>query len=211
MCRKRSKCNLHFRGVVRYYVDMIRKLTKQQEGWCRHYVATNFNATEAAVLAGYAPIGAQTRGYELSHNPVVLMCVARLVEAANKRSDINADYVRRRVAEMDALDIRDLIGDDGRILPIKQWSSAWGRSISGIDFGDLIIASQEGDDRKMIQLIKKIKWPDKLKTIELLGKHVNVKAWEKEAGYDDETPPSMTITFEVSDAKAEVQITNAKT
>ena len=29
-------------------------------------------------------------------------------------------------------------------------------------------------------VIKKIKWPDKLKNLELLGRHVNIGAWNKE-------------------------------
>ena len=42
----------------------------------------------------------------------------------------------------------------------------------------------------------KIKWPDKLKNLELLGRHVNIKAWDKE----EEKPPTGDITINFVDA-----------
>jgi phage terminase small subunit len=37
-----------------------------------------------------------------------------------------------------------------------------------------------GDERQMIGLLKKIKWPDKVKNLELLGKHVDVQAFKEQ-------------------------------
>ena len=35
-----------------------------------------------------------------------------------------------------------------------------------------------GDDRGMVGILKKIKWPDKVKNLELLGRHVAVQAFK---------------------------------
>ena len=35
-------------------------------------------------------------------------------------------------------------------------------------------------------MLKKIKWPDKLKNLELLGKHVNVQAFKEQVAHSGE-------------------------
>jgi phage terminase small subunit len=37
-----------------------------------------------------------------------------------------------------------------------------------------------GEDREMVGILKKIKWPDKVKNLELLGKHVSVMAFKEQ-------------------------------
>lgn len=155
-------------------------LTEQQKLWAKLYVKHDFNATKAAREAGYAHSSASSRGYENSHNTLVLLEVARLVEARNKRLQIDSDYVLTRAIEFDELDIADILDDENGVLPIKDWPKEWRTSISGLDFGEIIAA--RSDPKKLIQLLKKIKLPDKQKNLEMIGRHVDVKAWEKEAG-----------------------------
>lgn len=160
------------------------KLTEQQKLWAKLYVKHNFNATKAAREAGYSE-GAEgssvrTRGWENSHNTILLIEVARLVEDRNKRLQIDADFVLSRALEFDSLDIADILDDENGVLPMKEWPKAWRTSISGLDFGEIVAA--RNDPTKLIQLLKKIKLPDKQKNLELIGRHVDVRAWEKEAG-----------------------------
>ena len=160
------------------------KLSELQKLWAKLYVKHNFNATRAAREAGYSDgangIGCQSRGYENSHNTLVLIEVARLVEERNKRLQVDADFVLNRALEFDSLDIADILDDENGILPMKQWPKAWRTSISGLDFGEIVAA--RNDPTKLIQLLKKVKLPDKQKNLELIGRHVDVRAWEKEAG-----------------------------
>ncbi len=48
------------------------------------------------------------------------------------------------------------------------------------------------------------------KFLEMCGKHVDVKAFEKEASRDDQEPQSLNISFEVREPVGEVKVTNAK-
>lgn len=93
---------------------------------------------------------------------------------------IGAKYVLDRLKEIDELDILDIMQDDltGFKL-LSEWPKAWRISISGID-----LMSMSGSDN-IETVIKKIKWPDKTKNLELIGRHVNVKAWEKEQDNSD--------------------------
>ncbi len=36
-----------------------------------------------------------------------------------------------------------------------------------------------GDERDLVGILKKIKWPDKVKNLELLGKHININAFSE--------------------------------
>ena len=183
-------------------------VTEIQKLWAKAYVKHNFNATKAAVECGYAVASASRRGYEMSHNTLVLSEVARLVAGRNKRLKVDADYVLRRIVEIDTLDLLDILDERGCILPIREWPKSWRISISGVDFGKLIRANDDPD--KMMQLIDNIKWPDKARNLELLGKHIDVKAWDKDAHQGTGDAQPLQITFEVAAAKSGVQVTNAK-
>lgn len=183
------------------------KLTDQRKLWAQHYI-THWDATRAAIEAGYAETSARSIGGQLAHDASVGQYIAYLIEDRNKRLKIDADYVLRRLREIDELDIADLLDDNGRVLPVKEWPKAWRTSISGLDFGKLL---QVGDDpERLIQTVDKIKWPDKIKNLELLGKHIAVKAWDKDAHQQTGEAPPLHITFDVVPAKADVRVTNAK-
>lgn len=182
-------------------------LTDQQKLWAGYY-SHHWNATRAAREAKYSPDSCEQMGYKNAHNAALGQHIAYLVKNRNKRLKIDADYVLKRVHEIDQLDIADIMDDDGVLLPVKKWPKAWRISISGLDFGNLVRAKDDPD--RLIQLVEKIKWPDKARNLELLGKHVNVKAWDKESLHDKSDAQPLAITFEVAPAKAEVLVTNAE-
>nr|WP_164508640.1 hypothetical protein [Halomonas aestuarii] len=72
------------------------------------------------------------------------------------------------------MDVIDILNDDGGLKPIRDWPKVWRTTISGLDLSELW--EGHGDERQLVGLLKKIKWPDKPKNLELLGKHVAVQA-----------------------------------
>lgn len=163
-----------------------RRLTEQQKLWAKNYVANGYNATKAAISAGYAEKYASSRGYECSHNALVLQYVAELVAKIDEKLDIDATYVRDALHSIDNMRWSDVYDEDGVLLPMHQWPDAWQKY------------SRKGE------------MPDKLKNLELLGKHVDVKAWDKDANDSKGPAEPLHITFEVAEAKADVRVTNAK-
>lgn len=184
-------------------------MTEQQKLWARAWVANNYNGTKACEIAGYAETRWRQTASDNSTNPEIGAYVAKLVAWRNRRLDIDADHVLKRLIEIDELDFGDLMSDDGDLLPIKDWPKAWRTSISAVEFGALVRAKDDPD--KMIQLISKLKLPDKLKNLKMLGDHTLVKAWNPDALDEGRSnPPPLNIKFEVAPAKADVQVTNAK-
>lgn len=157
---------------------MAKELTKKQEMFCLEYLV-DLNATQAAIRAGYSEKTAKEAGYENLTKPHV---AERVAELKNKRSNevkTNAEYVLRRLREIDELDIIDILVDDlSSFRPLREWPKSWRTSINGLDVKTII----EGGDQPVEALVQKIKWPDKTKNLELIGRHVNVKAWDKDAG-----------------------------
>ena len=179
------------------------KLTTKREMFCLEYII-DLNATQAAIRSGYSEKSANRIASQMLSK---LDIQGRIAELKAQRVDsvsLDAKYVLNRLVEIDTLDVIDILNEDGNIKAISDWPKSWRTSISGLDVQDMM----SGD---IATVIKKIKWPDKLRNLELLGKHVDVKAWEKESGEGSEEAQPMTINFNVADPVAGIKTTNAKT
>lgn len=155
------------------------KLTDKQELFAREYLK-DLNATQAAIRAGYSEKSAAAQGCENLIKPNV---AERIIELKNERNDevgIDASYVLRRLVEIDQMDAADILDDEGNMLPVSSWPKVWRTSLSGMDINRLKMAGKsDGDDSEFETTIQKIKWPDKVKNLELLGKHVTVQAFKE--------------------------------
>lgn len=147
------------------------KLTDKQELFAREYLS-DLNATQAAKRAGYSEKTANEQGARLLANVSVSKRIADLKADRNEEVGINAAYVLRRLVEIDQMDVLDILLSNGEIKPIKDWPKTWRTTLSGMD-----VSEMAGD---AAGLLKKIKWPDKVKNLELLGKHVDVQAFKEQ-------------------------------
>lgn len=158
----------------------MRKLTNKQMVFVAEYI-TDLNATQAAIRAGYSAKTASWIGPKLLLKSHVAQAIADRIAERSKTVGIDADYVLRRLVEIDQMDALDILDDKGSFLPIKDWPLVWRQFISGIDVSEIWEGS--GDDRKIAGLLKKVKWPDKTKNLELIGKHVNVQAFKDQVAH----------------------------
>ncbi|SPP31298.1 hypothetical protein ARAF_0417 [Arsenophonus endosymbiont of Aleurodicus floccissimus] len=65
--------------------------------------------------------------------------------------------------------------DEGDLKPIKEWPKVWRTTLNGLD----IMAISSAEDITEA-LFKKIRWPAKIKNLELLGKHGSVMAFKEQ-------------------------------
>lgn len=144
-------------------------LTDKQEMFCREYLI-DLNATQAAIRAGYSEKTARASGCENLTKPDIQNRIAELKADRNEQVSVDAAYVLRRLIEIDEMDVLDILNANGELKPIKDWPKVWRTTLSGMDVTELA-----GD---AAGLLKKIKWPDKVKNLELLGKHVTVQAFK---------------------------------
>ncbi|MFH2379765.1 terminase small subunit [Morganella morganii] len=146
-------------------------LNDKQEMFCREYLV-DLNATQAAIRAGYSDKTANRIAAQLLSKLDIGKRIQELKSERGERLAIDADYVLQRLVEIDQMDVADILLSNGEIKPIKDWPKVWRITLSGIDVTEIA-----GDTAG---LLKKIKWPDKVKNLELLGKHISVQAFREQ-------------------------------
>lgn len=166
-----------------------RKLTAKQAQFVKEYLL-DLNATQAAVRAGYSEKTAAAQAARLLINVNVRNAVSEAQQARTERVEIDADYVLKRLVEIDQMDALDILNEDGSLKPISQWPKIWRQYLSGFDIAEI----KAGDTD--LAFIKKIKWPDKVKNLELIGKHVGVQAFKDKLEHSGEV--DMNIKFNIN-------------
>ena len=154
----------------------FKPLTAMQEAYCQSYIKTPENQTQAAINAGFSPNTAAVKASVMMRDERIQKRIAELMEERNKRMRVSADYVLMRLVEIDQMDVIDILNDDGSLKPIREWPKIWRTTLSGFDLSSTIMNMNEDS---IETILKKIKWPDKVKNLELIGKHVDVNAFKE--------------------------------
>lgn len=162
-------------------MKMIKTLTPKQQLFIIEYLK-DFNATQAAVRAGYSKKTAYSIGEENLKKPEIRKAITEKMEKRAQRLNVDADDVLRRLVEIDQMDLLDILNDDLSIKPLGEWSEVWRKTVRSIDLVEQF-AVIDGS-REQIGFIKKLKLPDKIKNLELIGRHVDVQAWKDKAEVD---------------------------
>ena len=145
-------------------------MTDKQARFCEEYMI-DLNATQAAIRAGYSPKTAQEQSARLLSNVMVQNRLAQLQAEQSRRTGVSADRVVRELAKIAIANASDLI--DPETASVKLDASrddlAAIQSIKVKSFGE------DG-------LEHEVKLADKLRALDLLGKHLGMykDASEKE-------------------------------
>lgn len=143
-------------------------LTPKQQRFVDEYLI-DLNAKQSAIRAGYSEKTAREIGYQLLQKPDVEEAIIDAKKNRQQRIQLDSDYVLRRLAEIDQMDALDIMDDKFNFKPISEWPKIWRQFVSNIE--SLELSDADG-------AVKKIKWPDKVKNLELLGKHIAVGAFK---------------------------------
>lgn len=71
--------------------------------------------------AGYSEKYANREASRLWSKVDIQNRINELKEERNQRTDITADYVLQRLAEVDQMDVLDILDDEGGLKPVSQW------------------------------------------------------------------------------------------
>lgn len=173
-------------------------LTAMQEAYAQEYTKCPENQTQAAINAGFSPNTAAVKASVMMRDERIQKRIAELMEERNKRLRVSADYVLLRLVEIDQMDVLDILNDDGTLKPIREWPKIWRTTLSGFDLSSTIMNM---DETSIETILKKIKWPDKVKNLELIGKHVDVNAFKERL----EVSGTVTIADRMAKARRRVK------
>ena len=160
-------------------------LTPKQQRFVEEYLI-DLNATQAAIRAGYSEKTAAAIGAENLVKPNIAKAIQEALQERKERVQIDADYVLKRLVEIDQMDVLDIMDDDGNVKPLRDWPKIWRQYISNIE----TISMDDGEG-----WLKKIKWPDKVKNLELLGKHVSVGAFKDKVEHSGPNGGDINVTI----------------
>lgn len=151
---------------------MARKtLTAKQEAFVHEYLI-DLNATQAAIRAGYAPKWVASNIDKLLKNTETQNAIQAALKKRNEKLDITADMVLRELARVAFSDARRLYNDDGSLKTPNELDDDTAAALAGIDTFEEF--DGRGENRRLIGHTKKIHRWDKVKSLELLGKHLGL-------------------------------------
>ena len=137
-------------------------MTKKQKRFIEEYLI-DLNATQAAIRAGYSPDTAKSIGSENLTKPDLQVRIAKAMAERSKRTGVNADRVVMELAKIAFVNAGDVIDAETATLKpdAAKEDTAAIQSVKVKTFGE------DGLERE-------IKMADKLKALELLGKHLGM-------------------------------------
>lgn len=154
---------------------MSRPMTPKEHRFCEEYIV-DLNATQAAIRAGYSRHTAYAIGSENLKKPEIAAEIERLKDQRSERTKISADWLLQRLSEEATADVADIYDPEtGALLPVNEWPLIWRQGlVAGID----VEVIRDPDSGAEVGYVKKIKVSDRAKRLEMIGRHVNVKAFE---------------------------------
>ena len=159
-------------GVFRWGVSSVAKLNDRQRQFCREYII-DFNATQAAIRAGYSAKTAKSIGQRLLTNVDIQAEIQRLMAERSARTEITADRVLQELARLSFFDIRRLVYADGKPIPIEELDDDIAAAIVGLELVDYYEVNDAGK-RVWAGYVKKYKLADKKGSLELVGRHLGM-------------------------------------
>lgn len=164
------------------------ELNDRQIKFCEEYVSCAFNATEAAINAGYSKKTARSIASELLTKPNISAKISQLLDHKNKTIELTKERVLEEIAKIAFSDIKNAFNEDGTLKPIHMMDKGTSSIISSIEVEDHHIERYNGANgrkRLLASTTKKIRNWDKTKALEMLAKHYKI--------YSD--APKTTINF----------------
>lgn len=146
-------------------------LSAQQQRFVEEYLV-DLHATQAAVRAGYSEKTAKEQASRLMKRPDIAEAIIVGRQARSTRTKINADWLLTRLADEAEADLSDLFDDHGALKAVSDWPAIWRQGlVAGIE------AEESRAEGATTTVIRKVKLSDRVKRLELIGKHIGVQAF----------------------------------
>lgn len=145
------------------------KKDEREELFCLEYIK-DLNGTRAAIRAGYTEneAGAAVQASRLLKKPKVMARIATLAAEQKAKLKADADTVLIELSRLATVDISEAFDSMGQLKPLHEIPEQVRRAISGIEVHEIF--DGQGEQKSVIGLAKKVKFYDKNKSLELLGK-----------------------------------------
>jgi len=167
-------------------------LTTKQKVFAQEYLV-DFNASQAAIRAGYSAKTSRTSGCTLLANPNIQAFIKEQQQKRAEKLEISADRVLKEIAKIAFFDVRNLFENDGIPKNINELDENTSGAICGLD-----VVTVGNSDSGLGQVLK-YKLADKNAGLEKLCKYLGL--FKEDAANSNENPEPKQIVFTVVDAR----------
>ena len=158
------------------------KINEKQQAFCREYLK-DYNATQAAIRAGYSKKTAYSIGPENLNKPVIRAYLKELLDQIKTNDLLTAERYIEELNKFTFVDIMDFFDENHNLKPPSELSESQSKAISSID----VTHFEGGEDGRATSTRISFKLIDKLKAIELALKIKGMMNGERK---DDVNTPS---------------------
>lgn len=157
-------------------------MTPKQEAFVREYLADPELNASAAYMRAYPkarPASARAEASRLLTNPNIASAIAAAMAKRAEKTEIDAAWVLKRLHSEAEADIADLYDDNGNLRPVSNWPKVWR---TGLVAGIETVQERDGTDadgKPVYSTVRKVKLSDRVRIVELVGKHVGVGAFKE--------------------------------
>lgn len=153
-------------------------LTTKQQRFVDEYLI-DANGAAAATRAGYSDRYPDRQAHILLKNPEIAAAINAAKEHRSVEIGIDARWLLRSLVEEATADLSDLFNPKtGDLLPVHEWPRVWREGlVQGLEIE--VLFDGYGKDREQIGVVKKIKLDSRIRRKELIGKHVQVNAFQE--------------------------------
>lgn len=153
-------------------------MTPKQLRFVEEYLL-DANATQAAIRAGYSSKTANEQGAQLLGKVHVRQAIDAAKLERSEKLKIDAAWMLRRLVDEAEADLADLYDADNNLKPVEAWPAIWRQGlVAGVEVEALFDGF--GKDRKEIGYVKKLRLSDRVRRLELIGKHISVNAFQEQ-------------------------------
>ena len=154
---------------------MSRELTLPMQKFVREYLVDR-NGTQAAIRAGYSPVGAGVTANRLLKMPKIAAEIAKVTGKALQSLDISVERVLQERARLSFFDIRKVVNSDGSPKALHELDDDTAAAIAGVD------CVMVGNAEMGVGQVLKFKMADKSANLAALERHLGIGKNEEPAG-----------------------------
>jgi len=147
--------------------NQTKPLTPKQQRFCEEYLIDR-NATQAAIRAGYSKRSAFVQGSHLLSNDKIKAEVQTQSQKIAEKCEVTVEDNLKKLLEIASVDVASIFKEDGSLKAVEDIPEDVRRAISGID------VTKEFNRKNLTGYTKKIRFWDKVKALELIGKHLQM-------------------------------------
>lgn len=169
-------------------------LTLQEEKFCREYVSCNVAVRAAMrVWPEISYDNAHVKSSRLLQKVTIQARIAQITEEHKERYSLTDSKVLKRLSSLVHFDRRSLHNPDGTIKQIHEMTEEEAAAIVEIESVELF--EGRGDDRQAVGIVRKVKFADPHKSIEMAGKHL--KLWKEVGSTDNPLNSTVSVAIEM--------------